>query len=470
MKKIFFTLTMVFLSVYFADAGLAAEAGSPNGSLGRGSPPETLTLDQARLLALANSRSLAGYNLAIKSSQLTEKSRIYSNLPTLSLGASASTGLWNSDEMGDTYFKDNLSTGISIGVHQSIFDGGKSLVQKTLNSIAAEMAQKNALEGYFAVLYETDTAYYGVLQAAASLESAESALQTAELSLSTAEVRSQSGMMNAGDYLQALAEKETKENARNQAKRDLLSSSVKLRNLTGLKETPVPEAFDFDTYEELIKGLAALTDAETGVLYTNLLKTAAVNNPALARAALSSQQAEKNVTLATREYVPTLSASVSTGLNYSGASGTAGGLRPFSGSLSLSGSIPLDFWVTANNVKQKQILRDQAALNYLDAEENLATELQTAFLGLITNAGSVLSTRRAFEYAEKHFEYVMELFRLSQNSVAALSDASALVSSNRNQLIRSQYGFLLSLSNIRKLGAFAEEDALTALLLSASIR
>jgi hypothetical protein len=64
----------------------------------------------------------------------------------------------------------------------------------------------------------------------------------------------------------------------------------------------------------------------------------------------------------------------------------------------------------------------------------------------------------------------MELFRLSQNSVSTLSDASALVSSNRNQLIRSQYGFLLSLSKIRTLGAFADEDQLTGLLLSVGIR
>ncbi|GHV41141.1 hypothetical protein AGMMS49546_16400 [Spirochaetia bacterium] len=455
MKKIFLMLIIIVSFTVFAGAEPPTQF-----------PAETLTLEQARLLALANSRSLAKYNLAIRNSELNEQSQFYTNLPSLSLGTSASMSLWNSDGMGEKNLTDTLTAGASLSVSQKLFNGGKSLIQKAINSIATEMARKDALADYFAVLNAADTAYYELLQAAASLESAESALRTAELSLSIAEVRSQSGMMNSGDYLQALAEKESKENARNQAKRDILLKGVKIRNLTGLKETPVLEALDFEAHENLITGLAALTDAETDALYTNLLKTAAANNPALAKAVLANQQAQKNVSLAARDYAPSLSMSFSTGLNYSAANG----LEPSTGKLSLSGSIPLDFWVTANNVEKKRVARSQAALDYSGAEENLETELQTALLDAIAQAGSVLSTRRACEYAEKHFEYVMELFRLSQNSVSTLSDASALVSSNRNQLIRSQYGFLLSLSKLRTLGAFGEEDELTDLLNSASIR
>jgi outer membrane protein TolC len=482
MKKILLILTIL---AYFAGAGsaigaeLAADAGRDSPETPPSIPPAppsipiALSLEQTRLLALANSRSLAKYNLAIKNSELNEQSQFYTNLPTLSLGVSASMTLWNSDGMGETSLADTLTGGANFSVSQKLFNGGKSLVQKAINSIAADMARKDALTDYFAVLYAADTAYYELLQAAAALESAESALQTAELSLSIAEIRSTGGMMKSGDYLQALSEKESKENARNQAKRDLTLKGVKIRNLTGLKETqgewmapPVPQPVDFEAYETLIGKLAVLTEGETDALCTNLLKTAAAKNPALAKAVLTKQQAEKNVTLAARDYAPSLSASFSTGLNYS----VSNGLEPSTGRLSLSGSIPLDFWVTANNVEKKRIARDQAALDYLGAEENLETDLQTALLDLIAQAGSVLSTRRACEYAEKHFEYVMELFRLSQNSVSTLSDASALVSSNRNQLIRSRYGFLLSLSKIRSLGAFEEESDLTDLLISAGIR
>jgi outer membrane protein TolC len=60
----------------------------------------------------------------------------------------------------------------------------------------------------------------------------------------------------------------------------------------------------------------------------------------------------------------------------------------------------------------------------------------------------------------------MELYRLGQNSVSELSDATALVSSNRNQLIQAEYGFLSTLSKLRSLGAFSSESDLMDLLLS----
>jgi outer membrane protein TolC len=426
---------------------------------------QTLTLEDVRSLALANSRTLAKYNLTLQSNLLEERAAFYNYLPSPSLGVSAGLTLWNTGA-GEQKIIDTFKAGASLGVSQTLYDGGKNRILSAINSITTDITRKNALAAYYEVLAAADKAYYELLQAAASLESAESALRTAELSLSIAEVRSATGMMNPGDYLQALAEKESKENTRNQAARTLLLKGVAIKNITGLTDVPEPEAVDFDRWEPLLAALAVMTEEQIGRLYTDLLSAAAVGNPALANAALASLKAEHNVTQAVQAYYPTLSMSVSTGLDYSAANG----FKLSSGSLSLSGRIPLEVWVTANSVEKSRIARDAAALDYAGAEETLATELQTALLDLIAQAGSVLSTRRAFEYTEKRFEYAMELFRLSQNSVSALSDASAQMSSNHNQLIGAQYGFLLSLSKIRSLGAFEDEAALSALLLSSGIR
>jgi outer membrane protein TolC len=267
-------------------------------------------------------------------------------------------------------------------------------------------------------------------------------------------------MIKPGDYLQALAEKESRENARNQAKRDLALSELRLKTLLGLAETPLPQEADFGGCRELIEKLAALTEVETLRLYAELLRAAAVSNPALARASLKNLQAEKQTSLAARDFSPTLSASFSTGLNYS----VQDGVRPSSGSVSLSGKIPLDYWVLKDNLAKKQIAREQAALDYGSAEESLETELYTALLDLISQAGTVLSSRRSGEYADKHFEYVMELYRLNQNSVSDLQEASSLARTNHDQLIRSQYGFLTSLSKLRSILVMEDEGALKDLL------
>jgi outer membrane protein TolC len=419
----------------------------------------SLNLDEARSLAAANSRGLAKYNLAIKAGLLDRRGQFYTLLPSPSLGAGVSGTLWNAQE-GSPEFADTIGASLSFGLSQQIFDGGKFFVNKTIAELSVEMARQDALAEFYAVLNTADSAYYASLQAKASLESAESALETAELSLAMAEIRAGNGMIKPGDYLQALAEKESRENARNQARRDLALSELRLKNLLGLAETPILQEADFEDFRELIEKLAVMTEEQSLRLYAELLRAASASNPALARAALKNLQAEKQTGLAERDFSPTLSASFSTGLNYS----VQDGLRPSSGSVSLSGRIPLDYWVLKDNLTKKQIAREQAALDYGSVEENLETELYTALLDLISQAGTVLSSRRSGEYADKHFEYVMELYRLNQNSVSDLQEAASLARTNRNQLIRSQYGFLSSLSKLRTILVMEDEEALKDLL------
>ncbi|MDR1588391.1 MAG: TolC family protein [Treponema sp.] len=422
---------------------------------------ENLSLEQARALALSNSRSLAKYGLAVRSGVLDERSQLYANLPSLSLGASASVNLWNAEGTPQENLLDTFNAGASVSVSQKIFEGGKSLVLRAINSINTEMARKDALAEYFNVLASADSAYYAVLEAAANLEETEAAMETAVLSLSIAEVRQQSGMIGPGDYLKALADKEARETSRNQARRNLALNAAKLKSLTGFGETPRPSPVDFDAYEETIRRLAAIGDEETEAMYAEFRAVLAARNPSLAKAGLAGTRAEKNLSLTKRDYSPSLSASFSTGIGYT----PPNGVETNSGRLSLSGSIPLDYWVTAANVEKSRIARDSAALDYLDAESSLETELQSALLDAIAQAGSVVSSRRAWEYAEKHFEYIMELYRLSHNSVSELSDASALLSTSRGQHIRAQYGFLGALSGLRSLGAIEDEEELIKLLL-----
>ncbi|MDR2617662.1 MAG: TolC family protein [Treponema sp.] len=424
---------------------------------------ETLSLEQARELALANSQSLKKHNLSVQSGVLDEKTQAYAGLPSLSLGASASATLWTNNGVPENLFKDTFGASASAGVSQKLWDGGKNSILKSIGSLSTAVARQNALAEYYTVLESADAAYYAVLEAAAALEAAESSLETAALSLSMAEIRRESGMLSDADYLQALAEKESRETARSQARRDLALGRLRLKNLTGLAETPELEPVDFAAMEPLIRTLAAMDDPGLDRLYGALKKQIEVRNPALAKAGLNSAIAEKNLSLAARDYSPTLSASLSTGLNYS----VSGGLEPSAGRLSLSGSIPLDFWVTAANVEKRKLASEQAALDLRTAGESLDTEIQTGLLNLVSQAGQVLSSGRALDYAGKHFEYVLELYELSRNSLSELSDAEALVRSNRNQLIRSQYAFLSGLSALRTLGVFESEDEIAALVRAA---
>ncbi len=138
----------------------------------------------------------------------------------------------------------------------------------------------------------------------------------------------------------------------------------------------------------------------------NILST---NNPDYASAVLTFQRAEKNTSLASKDYFPSLSAGFSTGVGYS----YRNGFKLSDGRLSISASIPLDFWVTANSVQRSRIAQQQSTLDFEDAVNRFGISVQTGILDCVAQAASVMSSQKALEYAEKHYENVLELYRLS---------------------------------------------------------
>ena len=422
---------------------------------------QTINLEQARALALVNSRSLAKYELSIRSSILDEKNQLFSMLPSVSADYNASMNYLKDWEFLNPI--DTFNTGLTFSITQIIFQGGKSFLQKSISSIATESVRKDALAEYFRVLDELDSAYYAVLEAAATLEAEEASLQTTAYGFSVVEIRLANGMINYGDYLKVLADMEARENSRNQARRSLSLNMTKFKTLTGITGAVEVEQIDFSSYENVLHRLAAISDEEADALYEQLWKTISVSSPSLAKAAINSQRAEVNLSITKRDYAPTLSATVfSTGLNYSTERGFT---NNSSGGLTIRGSIPLDFWVLNNRLEKSKIARDSAALDYIGAEISLEIELQTALLNALAQAGSVLSSRRSLEYTEKHMEYVMERYRLSQSSVSDLSDANSLYINSRNSQTKASYGFLQCLSRIRSIGALDDEKKLLEILL-----
>jgi outer membrane protein TolC len=421
---------------------------------------QTINLEQARTLALANSRSLARHEMAIRTSILDERNQLYSMLPQISAGYSATINIFQDWEFVNPF--EAISAGANFSVTQIIFQGGKNFIQRAIAAISTESVRIDAMAEYFKVLDSVDNAYYAVLEAAAALEAEESSLQAAVLGLSIAEIRHSSGMINQGDYLKALADKETRENSRNQSRRNLTMSMTRLRNLIGVTEPVELEQIVFNNYDEVILRLAAISDEEIIKLFEEFWNIVVVSNPSLAKAALGNRRAELNLSNTRRDYVPTISATIfSTDMSFLpsfNATGRSG--------VSIRGNIPVDFWVLNNRIERSTIARDLAVLDYAGAQNTLELDLQNELLNTISQAGSVLSSRRSLEYTERHFEFVMERYRLLQSSVSDLNEATTLLINSRNSLNRASYSFLRSLSNLRSLCALDDKERLIRILLN----
>ena len=431
----------------------------------KGLSAEVITLEQARELALLNSRSLARHNLSVRSNLLNERLHTYSRLPDLSLTASASANLWTNDGVPQDLVRDSFSANIGFSVSQTLWNGGRSLILREINSITTEMSRQDALAEYYSVLAEADRLYYAVLEAAAALEAAESSLETAALSLEIAEIRLESGMISQAAHLQALAEKARIETTRNQSRHALAVANLRLMDLLGLAQTPVLTPVNFDYHEALILLLSGSAAGAPDQLFSALWGQIQSRNPSMVRAALGTQISERQVSYANRAYSPTLSASLSTGWRHS----IDHGISHQGGQLSLGARIPIDVWVTAANVERQRIAQEQAAIDQRSAISSLDIELRTLVLNLVSDASQILSSRRAMDYALLHFDFVLELYRLAGNTPADLSDAETLVRNSRNQLNRAKFSFLTGLSNIRSLGVFDSDEEIIDLISSVLI-
>ena len=368
--------------------------------LNSGAFADGLSLEQVRTLALLNSRSLARSNIAIENSLLDERNQFYSMLPSISLRYSASANYMDND-FNFINPIDSFNSSANLSITQTLFNGGRDFILREINQIATESTRREALAEYFSVLDSADSAYYAVLEAAAALEAEESSLQTALFGLSMAEIRQASGMINQGDYLRALADKEVRENSRNQARRNLSLSMARLMVITGLDDLPYLQGIDLGKYEELILFLGNIDDLEADLIFDRFWAVLAASNPSLTRASLNNKRAELNHSLTRRDPAPTLSASIFSGsIGYS----TERGLGYSSGGgLSITGSIPIDFWVFSNRLEKSRNALDTASMDYRNTEINLEIELYSVLLSTFGNAGSVLSTRRTLDYAEMHF-------------------------------------------------------------------
>jgi len=421
---------------------------------------QSINLQQARAMALASSSSLARFELSIRTSILNERSQLYAMLPQVSANVNASMYYFFDGEFVNP--ADTFTAGASFSVTQIIFQGGRNFIQRAIREIETERVRKNALAAFFDVLDAVDNAYYAVLEAAASLEAEQSSLEAASLGLAIAEIRYNGGMINQGDYLKALSDKEMRENSFNIARRNLSQVMNRFKVLTKITVNVQLEEISFDVYEDTLLRLASISDEDAEALYDDFWNLIASSNPSLAIAAMSNDIAGKNHTLTLRSYSPEVSATVFSATVPFVSSRNAETTRNATtrGGVTITGRIPLDFWVMNNNIEKSRIARDQADIDFENTQRDAEQELSGALSGLFTQAANVLSSRRSLEYAQRHFDFIMERYRLGHSSVSDLNEASSFLITARNNLNRASYSFLQGLSKLRSLCALDDEEAL----------
>jgi outer membrane protein TolC len=457
--KAFSAILAVFL---LAGQGLeaqvqpAADATSPaatrtaaQATAQAGAPAAGLSLAELRVLALSRSASLKKAGIAVDSSLLAERGDAYAWLPSITAGGKATYALGSGGA---------LTGSASIAVTQQLWDGGKTSIQKKIDGLATESARVAARSAYLSALEEVDDAYYAVLAGGASVEAAQADLDAATAGLDLAAAKLEAGIIVKAELLKAQSEAAQAETALGQAKRNLLAASAKLASLTGLSLPLHLAPVDFQSYDGLITRLAALDDSALEGLVGGISAAAAKGNPSLKAAGYANEEARLAVDKARAGYLPLVSASMSNGLAWAEAG------SGYSGSFTVSATIPLDLWNTALAVDKGKLEASSASTSLAEAGRSLDLDIRTAVYSWLSAARSIASSKKALDYAEGNYESVLESYRLSLASSSELSEAASLVSANRSAWNAARYGFLEGLAALRSLAGLESDDLLLALV------
>jgi epidermal growth factor receptor substrate 15 len=439
-----------FIILAFAGAGSVAFADAASVSGG------SMSLVSARELALSRSKPLKQAMLAVDASLLEEKSDRYGLLPDASI---AVKGAFDYAGAASLSLADTAAVSATLSVSQTLYDGGANAIILAIDKLATKSARQEARAAYFSALLAIDQAYYGVLEAQAALDAAESDLAASKAHQDITQAKFDSGMVIKASVMEAQSETASKETALSQARKSLAVAKSSLKSLTG--SVALPAAIDQATYQGAMDRLMEMSDADSAAMAATLSAAAAANNPDLAAASIAAEAATKEIEQARAGYSPTIAAAWSHTASFSAASG----FDPASGgAITLSLSVPLDFLAVNAAVQTKSVASAKSILASQAASESLELEIESDLYGLVSSANSVSSSAKALDCAESNYASKLELFKLSRASSSDLSDAQLLVSSSRSALISARYTFLKGLSALRCLVGMEEEDLFLSLV------
>ncbi|MDR1025342.1 MAG: TolC family protein [Treponema sp.] len=423
-----------------------------------------LTLEQVRRAAVAASPALKKLEGSKQNQALAKMAYYFKYIPSLSASASASYPLLESGPaLLSAAERLNATAGFSITENISLFDGGKSKIDRANLTLDESLLDADTQARLFAVLEEADNQYFSCLEAEAAIRTAELQVEISSLALETAEIRQTGGILSPSDYFLALSNKSAADSSLAAALTSLSLARHKLGQLIGNNETADLAPLDFGSYEELLNKISLWTAEDISDRFLRLKESLTSHSPSLKSAYINLMRAENSYALARGSFYPTLDFSASLNLKYDFTAQSS--IDPFSygASVTLSGRIPLDYWTIANNERRQKNSLESSRIDYEDTLAAFDIDLQSRLFTLAGNALTLIANRRQAEYSALLLEQQQELFRLSSTSMASFLDAASRSLSGETQKTRAEFAFLRSLSALKSLGAFGETELFSLL-------
>lgn len=403
----------------------------------------SLSLSEARQLALQNNPDLLAQEQSTKSTKAGYWKSLLGLIPSASLNGNY-TIYDEAAQVGMNTVEEYRSYGFT--VNQPLFNGGSIWLGSRLSSDAYKISRENLKSTRLSTLADVESKYFSVLENKALLEVARKSLKSSETNLEIAQIKYESGNLSRADLLNLQSEKASKEVSLLQIENLYMISLIDLSNFLQLPEINTLQEIDMTEQQYVLKYLQKSTSEQIDQLIMDILKTGRESNPVLKISDLAIKSSQKSLLLAAGKFLPSLNLQYSRNwLKYDFEDDYND-----SGQLGLYISLPI-FPVFDNGleVAQAKYQLKQSRYKFTAAEGNIELALKSAVLNLVTAAKSVLSSQLALDYAEETYLQMQERFSNGLISSNELLSAEIMFTSAQNKYVTSTYDYLRARSALR---------------------
>jgi len=416
----------------------------------------TISLDNARQIALTNNSAYQAKEAAFSSAKWGKTNAMSAVLPTLSL-----SGTYLYMDPATTYQSGAQTTTlnhdmrtISLNLSQPLFLGGKAWQAYKMASASEEIASLNLQNQRFALFSDVESKYLAALQLKVLFQISQTDLKSAQDNLELAKLKQDNGLLSRADFLRFQSRLAGKQVSGLQAQTALQLALKDLANYLGTEVLLMPEEISMDSEKELIERLDAFDLDSTNTLSDRLLQLALSRNLSYQILDKSIELSQRAYTIAKASFLPTV---MLTGSRQYYENGSDRYEFTASNQIMLNVSLPilpgLGYYSAAKKAKEEA---RKTSLEAKTATDGIKLGIEASTLNWISSAKQVQSAELALSYTEELYSQMQERFRLNMLSPLELLDAELMLSTARMTYANAFYSYLKSRSALMQ--ALALED------------
>jgi len=407
----------------------------------------SLTLDEAREIALRNNPALKAAVKAKESAHWDAKKSIWGVMPY----AQASGGYSIYDPAVSSIVpgeEKKSASSVRVSVTQPVYNGRKGIIGIRTSRENEKIADYTLEQKMLETIAETETKYFSVLEKKSLMAIAFKDLGASRENSKTASIRYTLGTLSKADFLNVQSQTSSKEVSYIQEKSNYEVSRRDLANFLGIAPDFKLEAVEFSVIDSFIERVRALDDQAMEKIAQRAVSIGMTGNPSLKISAASVKISQNTLSIARQAFFPSISLSFTNSWDKSDLDRT----YTYQGIVTLSGSLPLFPVIdTVDEMRGNSSRFEEANYTYESAKDGVALSIQSAVYALATAARSIGSAQQAMKYAQETYEQMKVRFESGVVSATDLLNTEVLLTSAESQYTTSRYDFLRAESSLMKL-------------------